>query len=397
LAILPEEIYTMRRPPPLHSIFIFLALAACTARAQPASKPVLADPVLDRVRTRLESWKSAADFPGMTAAFVLPDGRSASASIGLADVENNIALKPTDRLLAGSTGKTFVAAITLQLVAEKTLDLDTKIEKWLSDEPWFARLPNGPQITLRMLLNHTSGIREHVLDKGLLKEVRENPDRVWKPAELVAPILGTQPLFEAGKGWSYADTNYIIVGIIIERVTKRTVYDLVRERLLNLFKLDRTIPADRRVLPDLAVGYSRPDSPFGFTGRTIIDGKFVINPQFEWCGGGFASTAQELARWMKDFHEGKAFDAALLREVHDGKAANTGPGDKYGLGCQIRTSPLGDHYGHGGWFPGYLTEAIYFPKQRIAVAVQFNTDAIARLKRLPRAYAEELAAIVLGE
>src|SRR5262245_40099391 len=273
------------------SVFAVLSLIASTTLGQPTSKTVIPDAILDRVRTRLEGWRAAADFPGVTAAFVLPDGRSGSVSIGLADVENKIVLKPTDRLLAGSTGKTFVAAIALQLVADKTLDLDAKIETWLRNEPWFARLPNGRQISLRMLLNHTSGIREHVLDKGLLKQVRENPDRVWKPAELLEPILDTKPLFEAGNGWSYADTNYIIVGMIIEKVTKQTVYDLVRKRLLVPFKLDRTIPADRRILPDLAVGYSRPESPFGFTGRTITDGKFIMNPQFEWCGGGFASTA----------------------------------------------------------------------------------------------------------
>jgi D-alanyl-D-alanine carboxypeptidase len=385
----------MKTHPRLLVAFAILVFNACAALAQPASQPASVETILPRLRTRLESWKSGADFPGMTAAFVLPDGRSGAASIGLADVENKIALKPTDRLLSGSTGKTFVAAVAFQLVTERTLDLDTKLEKWLGDEPWFDRLPNGPQITLRMLLNHTSGIREHVLDKGLLKEVREKPDRVWKPAELLEPILDTKPLFEAGHGWSYADTNYILVGMVIEKATKRTVYDLVRQRLLGPLKLERTIPADRRDLPELAVGYSRPDSPFGFFGRTVIDGKFVMNPQFEWCGGGFASTAEDLARWIKAFHEGQAFDPALLPQVHDGKAANTGPGDKYGLACQIRTCPLGEHVGHGGWFPGYLTETIYFPKQRIAVAVQFNTDSIARLKRLPRAYAEELASLVL--
>jgi D-alanyl-D-alanine carboxypeptidase len=303
-------------------------------------------------------------------------------------------------MLAGSIGKTYASAVMLQLVEEGKVDLDSKIERWLGKRVWFARLPNAKDITLRMLMNHSSGIPEHVLNKDFIAEMKKDPDRIWKPEELFTYILDAKPLFPAGKGWSYADTNYILVGIIFEQVTKRTVYGEVQRRILGPFKLERTIPSDRRSLPDVITGYSRPNSPFGFEGRVIIDRKFVINPQMEWTGGGFASTAEDLARWAKLLYEGKALRADTLAQMLEGVAANegrgSGPGNKYGLAVQIRQSEFGVSYGHGGWFPGYISEMEYFPQHKIAVAVQFNTDATGTLKKGMRAYIADAMRIILG-
>ena len=133
------------------------------------------------LQAKLNELHQAASFPGATIGFVLPDGRSASVSVGLADVENRIPLKPTDRMLAGSIGKTYVSAAILQVVQEGKLDLDAKIESWLGSDAWFPRLPNAKDITLRMLMNHSSGIPEHVLNKDFIAEMKKDPDRTWKP------------------------------------------------------------------------------------------------------------------------------------------------------------------------------------------------------------------------
>ncbi|MGH9768604.1 MAG: serine hydrolase domain-containing protein, partial [Blastocatellia bacterium] len=306
-------------------------------------------------------------------------------------------MKPADRMLAGSIGKTYVSAVALQLVEEGKLSLDDKIEKWLGKEPWFDRLPNARQITLRTLMNHTSGIPEHVLNKDFIRTLREQPDKTWKPEELVAFILDSKPLFEPGKGWGYADTNYILVGMIFERVSGKTVYGEVARRILKPFKLKETAPSDSRVIPGLITGYVSPKSPFGFEGRTIVDGKFVINPQMEWCGGGFASTAEDLAKWAKGLYEGKVLRQATVEQLLDAVPAKTGPGHKYGLGAQVRQTDWGVTYGHGGWFPGYLSEVEYFPKHRMAIAVQFNTDNFGQLKRNTHGYVLEMARIVFGD
>jgi len=150
------------------------------------------------------------------------------------------------------------------------------------------------------------------------------------------------------------------------------------------------------VIPGLILGYSQPNSPFGFEGPTIIDDKFIVNPQMEWCGGGFASTAQDLARWAKFLYEGKVVDQGSLEDLLNAVPAKTGKGDKYGLGVQVRESNWGTSYGHGGWFPGYLSEMEYFPQYKAAIAVQFNTDDFRKLKKRPRAYVAEVGQIVFG-
>jgi D-alanyl-D-alanine carboxypeptidase len=353
------------------------------------------------LQAKLNELHQAASFPGATLGFVLPDGRSGSVSVGLADVEHKIPLKPTDRMPAGSIGKTYVSAVILQAVQEGKLDLDTKVERWFGSDSWFPRLPNATEITLRMLMNHSSGIPEHVLNKDFIAAMRKDPDRVWKPEELIAYILDAKPLFAAGQGWSYADTNYILAGMIFERVTKKTVYTEVERRILKPFKLERTIPSDRRVLPEVITGYSMPNSPFGFEGRVILDGKFVINPQMEWTGGGFASTAEDLARWAKLLYEGTVLKKEALDQLLTGVDAREGRGggaaNKYGLAVQIRPSEWGVSYGHGGWFPGYRSEMEYFPQEKIAVAVQFNTDAGSALKKGTRAYIADAMRIIVAE
>src|SRR5262249_51264185 len=112
----------------------------------------------ERIKANLEESHLAASFPGATVGFVLADGRSGSVSVGLADVEKKILLKPSDRMLAGSIGKTYVSAVMLQLVEEEKINLETKIERWFGGDAWFPRLPNAKDITLRMLMNHSSGI-----------------------------------------------------------------------------------------------------------------------------------------------------------------------------------------------------------------------------------------------
>jgi D-alanyl-D-alanine carboxypeptidase len=350
-----------------------------------------------RVQAKLDELHKNAEFPGASVGFILADGSFASASTGLADLENQRPLRPTDRMLAGSIGKTYFAAVVMQLVQEGKLNLDDKIDKWFGREPWFARLPNGKEISLRMLMNHSSGLAEYYELKGFIETLRTKPDMAFKPEVLVECVLDSKPLFAAGQGWSYADTNYILVGMIVERITKKSLYAEVERRILKPLQLTHTRPSDRRVLPGVITGYSMPNSPFGFEGRVIKDGKFIINPQFEWAGGGYASTAEELARWAKALYEGRAFSPAMLEQMLAALPAKTGRGDKYGLGVQVRQSNWGISYGHGGWFPGYLSEMEYFPEHKVAIAIQVNTDARQKLKKGLRAYIADIARLVIGE
>jgi D-alanyl-D-alanine carboxypeptidase len=388
----------MLRTPVVTLVFLWTP-ALLSAQPRPLTEQQFAQ-LRQKVQTTVDNLRGQAQFPGITAGFALADGRSAGVSAGFADVESKTPLKPSDRMLAGSVGKTFVAALLLQLVDDGKVGLDDKLEKWLGQEPWFARLPNGRDLTIRTLMTHSSGLPEYFEVKGAIETLRAAPYRVWKPAELVTYILDAKPLFAAGQGWAYADTNYILVGMVVERATGRALYDEVTRRLLKPLKLERTIPSDRRDLPETAVGYSMPRSPFGVEGRMIVNGKFLLNPQFEWAGEGFASTPEDLARWAKALYEGRFHSpetvVQMLTGVDASQGRGSGPGQEYGLGVQIRESPWGMSYGHGGWFPGYRTEVEYFPKFQTAIAVQFNTDAGRSIGKGLRAYIGDVAKVVLA-
>jgi D-alanyl-D-alanine carboxypeptidase len=230
------------------------------------------------------------------------------------------------------------------------------------------------------------------LDPKFLADLTANPDRVWTPEERLAYLFDAAPPFPAGQGWDYSDTNYIVLGLIIERVTGRPLNDEIRRRVLEPLRLTRTVPSDRREIPGLAQGYAGPNNPFGGFDAMITNGRFAVNPQFEWAGGGYASTAEDLARWMKLLFEGRAYPDSLLPQALEGRPAPMlGPGTRYGLGAIIRETPLGMVYGHSGFMPGYQTDARYFPDRRIAVAFQFNSSAPGTLGRPPAAVVMEVA------
>ena len=379
----------------VHSLIICL-LATAIVCGQTTSANTTA--LKNALQLKLDEWHKAGSFPGATLGVVLANGESFGLAVGVSDRETRRPMMPNDRMLAGSVGKTFAAATALQLVKEGKIGLDDKIEKYLGREPWFPRLPNAKDITVRQLMNHTSGLVRYEFKEQFTKDLTANPDKVWKPAELVAYLLDEKPPFEAGKGWDYSDTNYIVLGMIIEKVTGKKLYDEADRRLIKPLKLTDTIPQDGPRLKGVVQGYAGPNNPFGGSDAMIVNGKFIINPQFEWTGGGYVSTAQDLARWAKMIYEGKAFSPDLLPQVVEGvPAPMLGRDTKYGLATIIRQTPVGISYGHSGFFPGYLTDMTYFPQQKVAVAVQVNTSVGRNLgKPLGRFVVEVMEVISPG-
>ena len=376
-----------------------LSLLPASAGAQSAAPPAPAasvSTIRTRVQAALDSIRAQGAFPGMSAGIALPDGQVLSLATGLADTALRTRLEPDALLLAGSVGKTYVAAVALQLVSEGKLALDEPISTYLGTEPWFSRLPNAAAITVRMLMNHTSGLVRYEFKPEFTRDLTASPDKVWRPAELVAYILDTEAPFPAGGGWDYSDTNYIVLGMIIERVAGATLNDEIARRLLRPLGLTRTVPSDRREIPGLAQGYAGPGNPFGGTDAMIVNGKFAINPQFEWAGGGHAVSGGDLARWAKALYEGRVFDASLVAAMVDGVPAKLGPEARYGLGVIVRPTPLGPSWGHSGFFPGYVTEMRYFPEHRIAVAFLINTSVPRALGRAPGAVIDALARAALA-
>ncbi len=369
-----------------------LAIVSLSVAGQKAAVP--AGDVKQVLQSKLDAWHAAGKFPGATVGVVLADGTSFGLAVGMSDRETKRAMRASDRMPAGSTGKTFAAALAMQLVKDGRLGLDEKIEKYLGKEPWFGRLPNARDITVRQLLNHTSGLVRYEFKKEFTDFLTANPYKVWTPEERLAYLFDEKPPFAAGQGWEYSDTNYIVLGMILERVTGKDFYGEAKRRFIKPLKLTNTIPQDGPKLKNVVQGYAGPNNPFGGKNRMIENGKFIVNPQLEWTGGGWASTGEDLARWAKLMYEGKAFDASLVPMMVDGVPAKLGPNVKYGLGSIIRPTPAGLTYGHSGFFPGYMTDMMYFPEHKIAVAVQVNTSVPQDLGKPLSRLLVEIAAVL---
>jgi D-alanyl-D-alanine carboxypeptidase len=363
-------------------LFIALLFASTVASGQSAAAKTDVVELKKELQQKLDAWHTAGSFPGATLGVVLPNGESFGLSVGYSDRTTKSLMKPDDRMLAGSTGKTFAAAAALELVRARKIGLDDRIEKYLGKEPWFSRLPNARDITVRQLMNHTSGLVRYEFKEQFTKDLSAQPDKTWKPVELISYVLDEKPPFAAGTSWEYSDTNYIVLGMIIEKVTGKRFYDVANKQFVRKFRLTNTVPQSGREISGLVQGYAGPNNPFGGKDEMISGGKFAINPQFEWTGGGWASTAEDLANWAKLMYEGKAVEPSLLPAMLDGVSAPMlGRETKYGLGVIIRQTPAGVTYGHSGFFPGYLTDMMYFPDKKIAVAVQVNTSVGRALGR----------------
>ncbi len=339
-----------------------------------------ASDIAENFQSALDAFQKKYCFPGATAAYVLPDGTFGVAATGLADVEAETPMLKESRMLSASIGKTFVGATAMALVGEGVLELDAPVSRWLGNRPWYSHLPNHDAITLRHLLNHSSGLPDHVHLERFAAEV----SRRWRetgnpfsPEALVEFVLDVPPLFEPGKGWAYSDTGYILIGLVIEAVTGNTCYDEITSRFLTPLGLTLTTPSNRRFLPGLASGYMAADNLFGFPPKTTSsDGTMLWNPAFEYTGGGLVSNSLDLARWGAALFGGKAMPGAYLEELLNAVPIDRDTTDiRYGAGVAIYLKgPFGPVYGHGGWIPGYSSSLRHYPDHGVTIAFQINTD-----------------------
>jgi D-alanyl-D-alanine carboxypeptidase len=351
--------------------------------AEPVSDPGL--PLDRRFQAELDALHQELGIPGATAAYALPDGSLGVAAAGLADTEAGTPMTVDSRMLAASIGKTIVGALALALAQEGKLNLDDPVSRWLGDRPWFARLPNHSTMTVRHLLTHSAGLEDHVYQDEFHQAFRDawrKPGNAFPPEALVQFILDKPAKFEAGKGFAYTDTGYILIGLVLEKAAQRSFYEEAARRFLVPLRLNATTPSDRPELPGLASGYTPADNPLGLPAKTTrAPGVLLWNPAIEWTGGGFVSTPRDLAAWAKALYEGAAMQGPYTKDLL-ASVPVTGfflrlivGRIHYGAGVGIyEKTPLGPMYGHGGGIPGYSSSMRYYPDHRFAVAFQVNTD-----------------------
>jgi len=359
--------------------FLFLILLVHLNPGCISSGSSILDDQKQRFQRIVDDIVASYGIPGATFCAILPTGEVISLASGLADIERQKLMNPDDRMFSGSIGKTYVAAIILKLAGEGALGLDDPVSRFLGDQEWFAHLPNGSHLTIRMLLNHTSGLPSYEYQVAVWDSIRRNPDKQWTGEERLSMIAGADPVHPAGEAFGYSDSNYILLGMIIEAVTGREYYTVLKERVLDPLHLDQTTAADRRRIPGLVPGYSFLDTTlFHLPRKMMKEGVYAFNPQLEWTGGGVVTTAEDLAWWGKDLWSG-----AFLSTEELNLLITPGPfppdipeASGYGMATIIWDLEGLLAYGHTGFVPGYRSVVLWLPDQELALAMQINTDRL---------------------
>lgn len=269
---------------------------------------------------------------------------------GVADVTSRAPMRGDDSFRIGSMTKMFVATVVLQLVGEHRVVLDAPVERYL---PGVVRGHgnDGRAITVRQLLQHTSGIPDY-LDYLSEREVLEDPLAHHDPADLVNLALAHPPTFEPGTGWSYSNTNYLLAGMLIEKVTGHTYGQEIRRRIITPLGLRRTyVPGDASVIPGPHPrGYARPGQDAPLMDLT------AINPSVAGASGSMISSGTDLNRFLGALVGGRLLHPAQLREMMRTRPTGSPDGSAYGLGLESDPLPCGGLYwGHDGGILGYQT------------------------------------------
>ncbi|MEW5724456.1 MAG: serine hydrolase domain-containing protein [Thermodesulfobacteriota bacterium] len=241
----------------------------------------------------------------------------------------------------GSLKKTMVAVLVLQLVREGALSLEETVSTRLP-----GLLPQGDRLTLRRLLNHTSGLRDYVDHPDFYPDLMRNPRKVWAPEELIFYARKTGPLFEPGAGWHYANTNYVLLGLMVEKATGQDLDELLEARIVQPLGLGNTyFPKGPAAGKRLCRGYR---NTIKDTGRWV-DYTEYVDPSWLGAAGAMVSNAEDLLLWLEVLLEGRL----LAEEQKDMMFAWT-PAAKadeyYGLGVWNRGGAVGHD---GDWVFGH--------------------------------------------
>jgi D-alanyl-D-alanine carboxypeptidase len=251
-------------------------------------------------------------------------------------------MRPDDRFRIGSITKTLVAAIVLQLVEEGQLTLEDRVGNWLPH-----LLPNGEEITLRHLLQHTSGLPDYVD----LPELRSGA--AYGPRELIELALTNSPAREApGIRFSYASTNYLVLQLVIESATGSTLAHELERRIFRPLQLDDSSFAPLRISGPHARGYRAPSHAGIVTGTPVATSG--EDAAWAWGAGAVVSSADDLARMFRALLGESLVTPERLEEMQSVVPAGR---NKYGLGLASFPTPCGPAWGHTGNVGGYVTVA----------------------------------------
>jgi D-alanyl-D-alanine carboxypeptidase len=301
--------------------------------------------------------------PGAEVVVRTPNGVRRAAA-GLARLKPADRLRPTDRYRIASVTKPFTATVVLQLAAEGRLHLSDPVERWLP-----GKVPNGRRITLRELLSHTSGLFDYDEDAAWVRSRFADPGRVWSPLELVRIATSHPPRFAPGTSWSYSNTNYVLLGLVVEAATGTTLDRAFRQRIFTPLSLQATsYPKATAVGGRLAHGYVGHASSPQIRPGVFIDTTSLLSPS-GWGAGQLVSNGDDVTAFLTALMRGRLVTPNLVAAMEKPIA-----GHGYGLGLIVTDTSCGKAFGHDGDIPGYRNVVWATGDGRRAAAVMVNID-----------------------
>jgi len=326
--------------------------------------------VVTEIQAEMDSLTEGTLPPGMVVWIDTPEYRFEGAS-GFANLVDETPMSSEGAFRIGSITKMFTATVVIQLAEDGVLTLDDPLAMWLPEVT--EQLPYGDQLTLRHLLSHTSGVYSYVENEAYFTDlftsitVDETTGNVsldctqQDPNDTLATYVYQQDaLFEPGTSWHYSNTNYTLLGMVIETATEMTLAEAYRTNIYEPLGMESTfLDCYEDVLVDVVNGYTG----FGDTLSDVTD----LHESLGWAAGGLVSTAPDLITFARGLFSGELFDdPASLQTM-----TTAAPGLPSGLGIFIQP----DYLGHSGFIAGFRSVLNYAPEFDTVVVILYNNDA----------------------
>jgi len=319
-----------------------------------ATPRVAADGLDEHVRAEMRRQH----IPGLAFA-VARNGRVVLArGYGFADLEHGVRVTPDSLFETGSIGKQFTAAAVMLFVEEGKLGLDERVSHYLPDLP-----ATWKEVTLRHLLTHTSGIPNYNEGEKALALLQTDPP----PDQVLALVTGRSLQFEPGSQWSYSNTGYFLLGLVLERVSGRSYWDHMRERVFEPLGMKSTGPNDlHRVIPNRVRGYGWNEKD------KRIENRDAVRPAAAFSSGGFLSNVRDLARWDEAIQSGRLLKRSSLEQMWTPVRLRDGRTYPYGMGWMLEDVRDLPARGHGGGTPGFATDLRTFTAGSLTIILMAN-------------------------
>jgi D-alanyl-D-alanine carboxypeptidase len=315
----------------------------------------------DAYREAVLRIKQEFHVPGVVAGVWFPGKKPWKIAEGVGDVESGTPIGLDDHFPIRSATKSFTVTLILQLVRSKTISLDDPIEKYVPD------IPNGNEITLAQLAAMESGVKDYSGVEEFLSALEEDPGWSWTPQELVDLAKPYSPVFAPGAEYAYSNTNTILLGMVVEKVTQQAIAETYRKRIFKPLGLRETSYPNNTNIP------SPHPTPYEVAPVTGEPSKSpTVNLSVFGASGGMVSTLEDLRRWGKALGKGQLIGSRLQKtRLEHSRPATGGPEyDRYGLGI----GELKGWWGHTGEGLGYQAATFYDPKTGAVISVLVNSS-----------------------